>query len=336
MNRAAVEVSAGSVLVIDGAEWRVERGEPHTGRVHLVGVDGARQCVTFRFLAHHPDCRTSSVTAAGSPRALATWHPAGQELVKLRYAHLQEVRTGFRSGDRLRPGRGEPRAQYDPDLTTLTGRRLTKAAELAAMGGEEARLLAGLWYDGPALKPYKGERSTRGGQRQGQWIIHREPRDRRTVFFQDPGTHQWHSLRWTGLPADDTVPAFGDKRVAELLRTVKAAGLRPRTDRELLPELLALMNKARPVSQWAGQLTKSERVEIAREREQALAAAADRPSPPAVPVQPARPAPGRGDRRRQREEAASEPLARPPRLGAGTRRRDLFLLPADGTQDDNQ
>lgn len=64
-----VDVSAGSVVVIDGAEWRVERGEPHTGRVHLAGADGgARQCVTFRFLAHHPDGHASSLTADGAGR----------------------------------------------------------------------------------------------------------------------------------------------------------------------------------------------------------------------------------------------------------------------------
>jgi len=191
----------------------------------------------------------------------------------------------------------------------------------------------GLWYDGPALTPYKGQRSSRGGQRKAQWIVHREPRDRRTVFFQDPLTHQWHPLRWTGLPADDVVPAFGDKRVTELLRKAREAGLRPRTDRELVPQLLALMNQARPVSQWPGRLTKSERIDIAREREQGRAAAADRPGSPVVPVVPARPTAGPGDRRRLREEAASGTLARPRRLGADARRRDLFLLPPSDDQD---
>ena len=692
--------------------------------MHLVAADGARQCVTFRFLAHHPDCHTSSLTADGAgrgrqPKSLGDLTLRQRELVKLRFAHVQEVRTGFRSGDRLRPGPGEPRPQYDPDLTTVTARRLAKVAELGAIGSQEAKLLSlghagartlirwerrcerdgvmgcaddrwlresgghpsvsaevreaihsvrqetrhlskvsmatksrmiaqymheqfgtspehvpsywvlrrvwhewfgpgrgrqryqqaadlaasdgyvlvdrpgkvvaldttvlpvmvresvfgepvkahltlalcaythsicafrltlvsdtsvdvamllrdvmlplpmredwgeemewpypglpasvvaefaghdvaglpffapetvttdhgsvyrnhhlvqvqedlgcnilpsrvlrpqdknlvervfgsirsllfewlpgytgidvadrgadpegdavltmaelehmiatwvvgvwqkrrlgtfaphwdpggdhspnsllaasfeqggfgleipspelyykllpqhavrridaqrgvqvrGLWYDGPALTPYKGERSSRGGQRKAQWIVHREPRDRRTVFFQDPLTHQWHPLRWTGLPADDVVPAFGDKRVTELLRKAREAGLRPRTDRELVPQLLALMNQARPVSQWPGRLTKSERIDIAREREQGRAAAADRPGSPVVPVGPARPTAGPGDRRRLREEAASGTLARPRRLGADARRRDLFLLPPSDDQD---
>ncbi|MFJ1936733.1 hypothetical protein ACIOGZ_29245 [Kitasatospora sp. NPDC088160] len=129
----------------------------------------------------------------------------------------------------------------------------------------------GLWYDGPALRPYRGERSSRGGQRQTAWIVHRDPRDRRTVFFQDPLTHQWHPLRWTGLPPD---------------------------------------------------------IEVARERAQARAAAADRPQLPARPA----PADGRtpagsDERRRRREAALDGPLEAPPRLGDEVRRRNLFVLP---------
>lgn len=718
MSAIALDVSAGSVLVLDGDEWRVEGGEPHTGRVHLVGRDGARQCLTYRFLAHHPDCHSSSLSAAEGanrgrqPKSMRDLTQSQRDWVALRFAHLQEAQTGFRSGDRLRPGPGEPRPQYDPTATTLTARRLAKVAELAALGRQEAKLLSldqvglrtlirwegrcrrdgvigcaddrwlrksgghpsvdaqvreaihavrqetrhlskvsmvtkvrmitqymhekfdtrpedvpsypvlrrvwhewfgsgrgrqryqqapdltsdgyvlidrpgkvvaldttvlpvmvresifgdtvkvhltialctythsicafrltlvsdtsvdiamllrdvmlplpmrddwgeemewpypglpasvvaefaghevaglpfftpetvttdhgsvyrnhqlvraqevlgcnilpsrvlrpqdknlvervfgsirsllfealpgytgldaadrgvdpegdavltiselehviatwivgtwqqrrlgafaphwdpggdhspnsllaasfeqggfaleipspelyyqvlpehtvkkidahrgiqirGLWYDGPALDPYRGERSARGGQRPGEWVVHREPRDRRTVFFQDPHSHQWHPLRWTGLPPDDVVPAFGDKRVTELLRKVKAAGLRPQTDKELLPQLLCLMHQTRPVSEWVGKLSKSERIEFAREREQARAAAADRPVPPALPAPAIPPSAGRDDRRRQREEAVSGPVSAPPRLGEDARRRNLFLLP---------
>ena len=31
-----------------------------------------------------------------------------------------------------------------------------------------------------------------------KWVIHRDPRDARTVFFQDPRTHAWHPLRSGG------------------------------------------------------------------------------------------------------------------------------------------
>ncbi|WP_331742109.1 hypothetical protein [Streptomyces sp. NBC_00876] len=66
--------------------------------------------------------------------------------------------------------------------------------------------IRGLWYYGDALEPYLNERSARGGKFKGRWCVHREPRDRRTVFFQDPLTHDWHELRWTGLPRSARFP----------------------------------------------------------------------------------------------------------------------------------
>jgi hypothetical protein len=198
--------------------------------------------------------------------------------------------------------------------------------------------IRGLWYDGPALKPYHGQGSTRGGRRQTKWIVHREPRDRRTVFFQDPLTHEWHPLRWTGLPPSGVVPAFGDKRVTELLQRVKDAGLRPQTDAELLPHLLELMRKANPVHRWPSRLTKSERVEIARERDQARAAAADHPAgtssrtPVGTPSGDSRPTPAptplNAERGRRWEADDDEVLQAPPRLGEEVRRRNLFALPS--------
>ena len=48
--------------------------------------------------------------------------------------------------------------------------------------------IGGLWYGraDPALKPYEGKPSGRGGQRKGAWVIRDDRRDRRQVFFQDP------------------------------------------------------------------------------------------------------------------------------------------------------
>lgn len=61
---AALDLSPGAGIVLDDVEWRVERQEPHLGRVQLVRPDGGRQRVTFRFLVNHPRCRPSSRTAA--------------------------------------------------------------------------------------------------------------------------------------------------------------------------------------------------------------------------------------------------------------------------------
>jgi hypothetical protein len=48
--------------------------------------------------------------------------------------------------------------------------------------------IGGLWYGraDPALKPYEGKPSGRGGRHKDAWMIRDDRRDRRQVFFQDP------------------------------------------------------------------------------------------------------------------------------------------------------
>ena len=215
--------------------------------------------------------------------------------------------------------------------------------------------IRGLWYDDPeVLGNYRGTASSRGGQHKGQWVIRRDPRDRRSVFFQDPVTHAWHALAWTGLPPDGQAPAFGDARVRDLLGKADACGLRPKTDADLLPVLLELIGAHIPVSRWPSQMGKAERTGHAREVAQAQAAQADRPAQPPAPEAAAREAaPGeasvtplrRGqgwqqragqacdeldaERRRRREAAVPVAPKPPPRLGASYRDRNVFLLPED-------
>jgi hypothetical protein len=222
--------------------------------------------------------------------------------------------------------------------------------------GQRGVKICGLWYDGPALDAYRHGRSTRGGRCAGTWVIRRDPRDARTVFFQDPSTHEFHPLRWVGLPADDQVPAFSDARVREVLTAARQSGLRPRSDTELLPVLLNLIGGHIPVDAWPTQLTKSDRTAHAREAAQADAAAADRPPAPAAGRDRADPAgagslstggqgwPQRaaaarravdGDRAgRRRQAMAAQPASAPARLGDGFRRGNLFLLPDEPTDDE--
>ena len=55
-----LDLSVGAGVVLDDVEWTVELREPHLGCVQLVGPDGVRQRLTFRFLANHERCRSSS------------------------------------------------------------------------------------------------------------------------------------------------------------------------------------------------------------------------------------------------------------------------------------
>ncbi|MFE6843787.1 transposase [Streptomyces sp. NPDC057686] len=220
--------------------------------------------------------------------------------------------------------------------------------------GKRGVKVKNLWYDGPALDPYRGKLSGRGGNNKNKYVVHRDPRDPCFVFFQDPMTHEWHTLRWTGLPEEGEVPAFGDARVREAMRELRRRGLAPKADTELLPVLLELIGGHIPVEQWPTQLSKKQRTEHAREVAQAAAADADSPTGAVRKGRPARPvaAPaaradaGEGkvvplrpkeraqqvhnavdsERRRRREAAVPDQMAPPPDLSEKLRSSSLLAL----------
>jgi hypothetical protein len=241
---------------------------------------------------------------------------------------------------------------------------------LVKIHGRRGVKIRGLWYDGPALDPYRSGPSPQGGAARGKWKIRREPRDRRYVFFCDPHTHDWHTLRWTGLPPEGEVPSFSDIRADDLLRAARAAGLQPRSDTELLPLLLDLVGGLIPVDAWPTQMSRQQRTAHARESAQAGQAAADRPAPAAPAAAQARQDPPAGapdaapgstgdqanvttlrhargwarraqqtrdsldaERRRRREAAVPVTPKPPPRLGTSFRERNVFLLPEEGEED---
>lgn len=216
-------------------------------------------------------------------------------------------------------------------------------AHFVQIHGNRGVKVGGLWYDGSALDPYRNTVSSRSGVHLGKWVVNRDPRDCREVFFEDPVDHTWHSLRWAGLPDDGEVPAFSDARVREVLREAARTGLRPHDDRELLPILLDLVASQTPVSAWPTQMTKTQKTERARELARARQAALDRPgaaapaaqtSPPPRPLELARRNQHAidADRRRQREAAVPTSPTPPPLLGESARRNSLFLLPADDAE----
>ena len=128
---------------------------------------------------------------------------------------------------------------------------------LVKIHGRRGVKIRGLWYDGAGAGPLPVGPLAPGGAARGKWKIRREPRDRRHVFFCDPRTHDWHTLRWTGLPPEGEVPAFSDLRADDLLRAARAAGLRPRSDAELLPLLLDLVGGLIPVDAWPTQMSQA-------------------------------------------------------------------------------
>jgi hypothetical protein len=222
-------------------------------------------------------------------------------------------------------------------------------AHHVAIHGKRGVKIRGLWYDGPGLCGWRDRLSARGGKHKGEWVVRSDPRDRRFTYFQDPRTHEWHTLRWTGLPPEGEVPAFGDARAAELLRAAKATGLKPRSDAELLPLLLELIGSHIPVQAWPTQMPKKQRKDYAREVLQGQAAAADRP----VALLAANARQGNDtvvslrqqeswserahevasaedeERRRRRQSALPGRPAPPPALSSRSGRSGLFALPHD-------
>ncbi|MFH9655435.1 transposase [Streptomyces anulatus] len=230
--------------------------------------------------------------------------------------------------------------------------------------GKRGVKVKNLWYDGPALDPYRGKLSGRGGKKnKNRYVVHRDPRDPCFVFFQDPNTHDWHTLRWTGLPEEGEVPAFSDARVHEAMRELRKTGLAPKSDTELLPVLLELIGGNIPVEKWPTQLSKRKRTEHAREVAQRAAAAADRPAnaikketptPPAtvpaartgssdgkvVPLRPKDRAQQihdavNSERRRRRQAAIPDELSTAPNLSERLRSSSLLALLDDDSVDDD-
>lgn len=207
-----LELSAGSVLLLGGREWTVSAVEAQAGQV-LLRSGGEERRRSIRWLAHHPDCRAvpddeaaAPARAAGQPPVLEDLTDYQREVLRLRVAHLLEAETGFRSGDPRLPGPGEPRPGYDPRATTLGQRRRAKAAELNALGGQEAELLglgrvsertlrrmAREWKDkGPAgcidgrwVRPRAGHRSITEEVREAVFAVRKETRDRSRTSMKD-------------------------------------------------------------------------------------------------------------------------------------------------------
>jgi transposase InsO family protein len=207
--------------------------------------------------------------------------------------------------------------------------------------GDRGVKIGGLWYgrSHPALGPYQGRLSGRGGRHKGKWVIRSDRRDRRAVFFQDPADPSaWHVLRWNGLPPEGEIPAFSDKTAEKLLREARACGLSPQSDAGLLPVLLKLLGGLAPAGQWPTQLDRRRRRAAPARSLRATRQPVTGPPPPGSPGRSA-PQPAPGERKpaiggwcpcagQSRQPGPGTPLT--PSGAGGARRQSRSGLPRPG------
>ena len=103
-------------------------------RVRMADEDGTVSTATIAELAASPRFEFPAVAPAKEARpgiGLEGLPAAAVEEAAWWEAHIAEVVYGLR---RDAPAGSRPRPEYDPELTTLTGREKAKAAELTAAG----------------------------------------------------------------------------------------------------------------------------------------------------------------------------------------------------------
>ena len=128
--------------------------------------------------------------------------------------------------------------------------------------------LNGLRYDGPGLTAYRNRTSDITGPHAGKWPVRFDPDDIRRAFFQDPDSHEWHTLWWEHH-SDIRVP-FSAETLAYARRLARRTDRFP-DDRRALGELL---------ERWDAGLTRNptERrmaLRLAQQREDRVRAADD-------------------------------------------------------------
>jgi hypothetical protein len=127
--------------------------------------------------------------------------------------------------------------------------------------------LHGLRYDGAGLNGYRNRRSEITGPHAGKWSVRFDPDDIRRVFFQDPHSHEWHTLWWEHH--SEIVVPFSAETLAYARRLARQTDRFP-DDRRALSELL---------DRWDAGLTRNptERrmaLRLAQQREDRLRATA--------------------------------------------------------------
>ncbi|MFF8925690.1 transposase [Streptomyces longwoodensis] len=126
-----------------------------------------------------------------------------------------------------------------------------------------------LHYSAPIMGTHNGSKSPYT-QANGAWPIRYDPRDMTQVYFHDPYTGVWHTLRWTH--ALTGLEPFTDITLREVKQELRERGRDPQDQEAVLDALLDLQNR----TDAAEASTARSRRARARDAERARAAARDK------------------------------------------------------------
>jgi transposase InsO family protein len=136
----------------------------------------------------------------------------------------------------------------------------------------------GLIYDGEILNEYRNKKSEFAGVRQGKWRFKKDPRDISAIYFLDPDSEIWHTLRWHG--GEHHLRPFTSKTLSYAKALVIQRGLDPSSPQDL----------QKVINDWLNQiednavLGKAERRKAALQVMQTSAAKKDRQTAPGEDV----------------------------------------------------
>ncbi|NEK86952.1 transposase [Blastococcus saxobsidens] len=212
-------------LALAGVQHTVLGYDTAEGAVRLADENGVLVTLGVEDFVTHPDLHDPAGARAHNAAAerLST---TDRRLLEARIEHVREAETGYRSGDPHRPAPGEPRPQYNPETTTLTARRRTKAAELnndlARAAGLDmsyttirrisAALNTGMGLDGVVdcrlVRRSHGRHSIDKRVEEACWIVFEETRQGSNVSMKTRMNKikQW-MLEHHGKGADALVPS---------------------------------------------------------------------------------------------------------------------------------
>jgi transposase InsO family protein len=222
---SAIRPIPGARLALAGIPHTVLGYDATDGAVRLADENGVLVTLGIEDFVTHPDLHDPAGARAHTAAAdrLST---TDRRLLEERIQHVREAETGYRSGDPHHPAPGEPRPQYNPETTTLTARRRTKAAELnsdlARAAGLDmsyttirrisAALKAGSGLDGAVdgrlVRRSHGRHSVDQRVEEACWIVFEETRQGSNVSMRTriQKIKQW-MLEHHGRGADALVPS---------------------------------------------------------------------------------------------------------------------------------